>query len=219
MLRGLLAALLLANLMFFSWSRGWLDDVVGLSPQRDREPQRLAAQIAPEALQILPPATLTRRAPPPVCLEAGPFTPAELPQAESALRRALPEGGWALLTRERPGSWMAYMGRYNSKVTMQRRAEELRRREVAFEEVRNLPDYEPGFIFGRYNREADARESVRRLQEQKVRFARVVRLEPPSTSHVLRVPKADPATQERLTQIDDLPQGRKLQPCGRDSRP
>lgn len=219
MLRALLTALIVANLIFFSWTRGWLDDVVGLSSQGDREPQRVEAQIAPEALQILAPATLARRMPPPLCLEAGPFTPAELPQAESALRRALPEGGWALLTRERPGSWMAYMGRYNSKVTMQRRAEELRKREVAFEEVRNLPDYEPGFIFGRYSREADAQESVRRLQEQKVRFARVVRLEPPSSSHLLRIQKADASIQERLTQIGELPQGRKLQPCGRDSRP
>lgn len=219
MLRALLVALIAANLAFFGWTRGWLDEVVGISPQGDREPQRLAAQIAPEAIQILPPASLIKRVPPPVCLEAGPFTPAELPQAEGVLRLALPDGGWSLLTRERPGSWMVYMGRYTSKDTMQRRADELRKREVAFEEVRNLPDYEPGFIFGRYNREADAKESVKRLQAQKVRYARVVRLEPPSTSHALRIPKADAELQERLAQIGELAKGRKLQGCGKDPRP
>jgi hypothetical protein len=214
MLRFILTALLVANLIFFSWTSGWLDDVVGLSSQHDREPQRLAAQIAPEALQILPPATLTRRAPAPVCLEAGPFTPAELTPAENTLRRVMPDGGWALLTREHPGSWMVYMGRYNSKATMQQRAEEMRKREVAFEEVRNLPEYEPGFIFGRYNREADAEENVHRLQEQKIRFARVVRLEPPRSSHVLRIPKADAETQARLAQVELIP-GRRLQSCGK----
>jgi hypothetical protein len=219
MLRAFLAALIIVNVVFFSWTRGWLDGVIGLSSQHDREPQRLAAQVAPEALQILPPTTLVQRTPPPLCLEAGPFTPAELPQAELALRRALPEGGWSLTTLQRPGSWMVYMGRYTSRETMQRRAEELRRREVAFEEVRNLPDYEPGFIFGRYNSAADAQDSLRRLTEQKVRFARVVQLEPPSTRHMLRIARADAQTQALAAQAGELAQGRRLQVCGKDGRP
>lgn len=216
MLRSLLVSLVAANLGLFAWTQGWLGDVAGVSPERDREPQRLERQVAPDAVRILPPSTLVRQAPAPVCLEAGPFTSAELPQAERALRQVLPDGGWTLVTRERPGAWMAYMGRYTSRETMQRRADEMRRNEVAFEEVRGLPEYEPGFVFGRYNSEGDAQQAVQRLQARKVRFARVVRLEAPSTSHTLRVPRVDAAQKERFEQMGELARGRRLQPCGRD---
>ena len=36
MLRGLVLALLLVNLVFFSWTQGWLDDVVGVRATGDR---------------------------------------------------------------------------------------------------------------------------------------------------------------------------------------
>lgn len=55
MLRLLVAALLLANLLFFAWSRGWLDQVIGVPAQGDREPQRLASQVRPELVRLLPP--------------------------------------------------------------------------------------------------------------------------------------------------------------------
>lgn len=52
MLRGLIALLLLGNLAFFAWTQGWLDPVLG--PARaEREPQRVAAQVRPEQVQIL----------------------------------------------------------------------------------------------------------------------------------------------------------------------
>lgn len=55
MLRLLVAALLLVNLLFFAWSRGWLDQVVGIPAQGDREPHRLASQVRPELVRLLPP--------------------------------------------------------------------------------------------------------------------------------------------------------------------
>lgn len=55
MLRVLVLLLLGANALFFAWTQGWLDSVVG--PARpEREPQRMAAQVRPELVQILPPA-------------------------------------------------------------------------------------------------------------------------------------------------------------------
>ena len=52
MLRGLVLLLLLANALFFAWARGWL----GPAPHHaEREPERLAAQVRPEALKLLPP--------------------------------------------------------------------------------------------------------------------------------------------------------------------
>lgn len=54
MLRGLLLAVLLANLVFFVWARGGFGGSTGAGI--DSEPERLARQVRPEALQLLTPA-------------------------------------------------------------------------------------------------------------------------------------------------------------------
>lgn len=54
MLRTLIVAVLLANLLFFAWTRGWLDSVTGARATGDREPERLQRQIHPESIRILP---------------------------------------------------------------------------------------------------------------------------------------------------------------------
>jgi hypothetical protein len=59
MLRGLVLALLLANLFFFCWARGWLDGVAGISSQSDREPERLARQVRADAVTLLPPPSIS----------------------------------------------------------------------------------------------------------------------------------------------------------------
>lgn len=98
MLRVLVLVLLLANALFFAWSRGWL----GPPPRHgEREPERLAAQVRPESLRLLPPASATAavnaaRAASLSCLEAGPFTDTDLGVAEATLLNArLPAGSWS----------------------------------------------------------------------------------------------------------------------------
>jgi hypothetical protein len=110
MLRFLALLLLLANLGFYSWTQGWLDPVVGASPSGDREPERFARQVKPEIVRILPPAGAAPVAVAAAsatagvsCLEAGPFTSAQLPQAEAALAQALPGLAFSTLGGERPG--------------------------------------------------------------------------------------------------------------------
>ena len=56
MLRALLALLLLANLLFFGWAGGWLAPAFPAPGAGDREPGRLAAQVAPERVTVLAPA-------------------------------------------------------------------------------------------------------------------------------------------------------------------
>lgn len=194
MLRGLLAGLFVANLLFWAWTQGWLTELTGLDPQGDREPQRLAAQRHPERIRVLAPGTLVK-APPPVCLEAGPFTQGELSRIEGAARGALPDGSWLLIRREKPGSWMTYTGRYSNRTVLQRRAEELRKQNVAFEEVEAASDLAPGFTFGRYARYDDALAALHRLQAAKVRQVRIVQLAAPSVSYTVRLPKADAQAQ------------------------
>lgn len=94
MLRFLVLVLLLANLGFYSWTQGWLDPVVGVSPSGDREPERFARQVRPETVRILAPQASQSAAPSAeaafACLEAGPFTAAQLPLAEAAMASAIP---------------------------------------------------------------------------------------------------------------------------------
>lgn len=275
MLRPLVVLLLAANIGFWAWSQGALDGLTGVPHDSDREPQRLAAQIAPERLEILrtelpasaasaasaahgaasaasataaaataaassaastvaaasaPPAeasaaalTLPTAAPvpttapvPTVCLEAGPFNAAEWRTAQVALRRVLDDSSWTLTSREKAGTWMVYVGPYKSREIMARRADQLRQLEIAFEEARDLPDeYIPGFVFGRYGVEADARALQTRLTSQKIRYVRVVPLVRPAVSHTVRIPKADPAMRARLAALKPRLSGNAFEPCGR----
>lgn len=257
MLRGLVALLLLANLAFLGWTQGWLTPVLGLSPDSDREPGRLAQQVEPASMQVLAPGggrpqaavappvpaptvasapapampgsepalaavapADTPAAPPPppaapVCLEAGPFTAAEWRTAEPALRAALGEEHWALTTREKPGSWIVYVGPYKSRTIMEKRADQLRAMEIAFEEGRDLPDeYLPGFLFGRHAVEADARALQARLTAQKVKYVRVIPLVRPTTTHAVRIARADEAIQARVAALRPRLSGHPFQPCG-----
>lgn len=279
MLRPLVMLLLAANIGFWAWSQGALDGLTGVPHDSDREPQRLAAQIAPERLEILrtelpasaapaapaapasaasaadraaeaastasaaaataaasalaaasaapaeasaaavtpPPAAPVPAAPvPTVCLEAGPFNAAEWRTAQVALRRVLDDSSWTLTSREKAGTWMVYVGPYKSREIMARRADQLRQLEIAFEEARDLPDeYIPGFVFGRYGVEADARALQTRLTSQKIRYVRVVPLVRPTVSHTVRIPKADPAMRARLAALKPRLSGNAFEPCGR----
>lgn len=104
MLRAVVVLLLLANLLFFGWARGWF--APGWPPPRhgEREPERLAAQLRPELITVLPPqaasaavsaAREAARAATEVCLEGGPFDAIGVAAAEAALADAgLPAGSW-----------------------------------------------------------------------------------------------------------------------------
>ncbi len=53
-MRTLLVALVAANLLFFVFTRGWLDGIGGINSLGDREPGRLALQVRPESIRLLP---------------------------------------------------------------------------------------------------------------------------------------------------------------------
>jgi len=100
-LRLVVALLLLANAVWFGWSQGWLP--AGLLPwpsdEAQREPQRLAAQLHPERIRILPTAGTPGPAEggnrPTACLQAGPFSAEALDAVEAALVDAgLPRRAW-----------------------------------------------------------------------------------------------------------------------------
>ena len=48
MLRSVLLALLVANLLFFGFTHGWFDGLLGVQSRGDREPERIASQVRPD---------------------------------------------------------------------------------------------------------------------------------------------------------------------------
>jgi hypothetical protein len=213
MLRLLAIVLLVANLLIFGGWQGWLAGVIGGGPDSDREPRRLASQVNGDAIKVVNPVALARMQSQTVCLEAGPFSQAELVQIDSLARSALPEGSWSLLTRERPGAWMVYVGKFAARDAMLRKAEELKRLNVPYEELRAPADLVPGLVLGRYGRNDEAQEALRRLADRRVRSARVVQLAAPAVSHHLRMPRADAALQASAVSLREQLLGKPFAAC------
>ncbi|HSC62506.1 MAG TPA: hypothetical protein VLD35_02650 [Caldimonas sp.] len=97
MLRLLLVLLVVANLAFFAFTRGWLDGVAGLSAAGDREPERLAKQVRPQTIRLSPIGSVA--SPPPLdasvpCYETPTFTAGDAAAVEAALAANLPAGSW-----------------------------------------------------------------------------------------------------------------------------
>jgi hypothetical protein len=203
MLRALVIALLLANAAFFAWTQGWLDNVVGVRAIGDREPERLLRQVHPELIRIVPPAPLAA-APATVCLEAGPFGPTEIADAEASLRAALPgapAGAWASVRTDKPGAWIVYMGRYPNRDVLNRKQEELVRRKLPYEEVHSPAALDAGLSLGRFEERAAADKALERFTQQGIRTAKVVEVVAPTSSVSLRVERADAALSMQLGKL------------------
>jgi hypothetical protein len=226
-LRALAVLLLLVNLGFFAWTQGWLDGVVSGRARGDREPERLAREFQPQRVRILPPneaaAAMAASAPPPTatvsCLEAGPYTPAEVRAAETLLQQALPAGSWARRSVEQPGSWIVYLGRFTTTDAQQKKIEELRRLPAPFEEVKSPPELAPGLSLGRVDNRAAADRALEQLSQRGVRTARVVSLSEPATMTVLRVERADPTLSLQIAalggDVKGQPLGKAFGPCAK----
>ena len=203
MLRAAVLALLLANVAFFAWTQGWLDTVVGIRSIGDREPERLLRQVRPELIRILPPVAVAA-AKARACLEAGPFSAAEHASAEAALRAAWPSapaGAWASVKTELPGAWIVYMGPYPNPDAMNRKREELERRNVPFEAVNSPAALEPGLSLGRFEDRANAGRALEQFVQQGIRTARVIEITAPTSSYRLRADAVDAAQAAQLVDL------------------
>jgi hypothetical protein len=223
MLRALIAALLLANLGFYAWSQGWLDDIVGVHAAGDHEPERLSRQVRPDTVRILAAGSAIDAAsaapvtalPTFACLEAGPFSDAELSAAQTAAQSGLPGTTLADVKVDKPGVWLVYMGRYATRDAMIKKEDELRRRNTPFDEVREPAALAPGLSLGRFGDRAAANKALDSLSQQGVHTARVVELTPASSSHVLRLDKADSALAGQATALKLAGLGKGFAPCAR----
>ena len=223
MLRALVLALLVANLCFWAWTQGWLDGVVGLRASGDREPERLGRQVRPESVRILPPAAAASAASTAdgaalvACLESGPFASAAAASAaEAALRGALPalpRERWAAVKTDLPGTWIVYMGKYDSPDLLARKEDELKRRKVEYTALQGNPALEPGLLLGRFDERGAADKALAQLVRQGVRSAHVVETAASASAHTLRITRADPPLAAQLTALTGDALGRGFTPC------
>jgi len=225
-LRALVAVLLLANVAFFAWTSGWLDSVAGARAIGDREPERLARQVSPEIVRILPTSAGTpalasdsteAMSDQPACFEAGPFNDADLTAAQSAVQSVLPAGSWTSVKTDHPSVWIVYMGKYANRESLNRKEDELKRRKLDFEEVLDHPTLALGISLGRYDDRPSAGKAIEQFEKQGIHTARVAELSPASTTQMLRVEKADAAVSAQVASLKSDALGKGFTPCAKTS--
>lgn len=205
--------LLLANAVFYAWSHEWLG-VLGLAPQRQDEPQRLAQQIHPEGLHLLAPEEARRRQGLPAgteCLQAGLFDERQATALRQALA-SLPAGSWALEPGRLPARWIVYMGRFPTAEALDKKRAQLRALKLRFEPADSAA-LAPGLSLGDYPSEATAVQALEALAERGVRTARVVQERAELEGQWLSLPAADAALRARVEQLRDALAGQPLRPC------
>jgi hypothetical protein len=228
MLRLLVAALLVANLVFWGWHFPPIAQALGLvATEPGREPQRLKQQHHPELIQLMPagaslaaaepaagpPAAASASAAPALCLEAGPLTDSAANAALRELAQAgVPAGSWVDSRRELPGRWIIYMGRYPEREALQRKIEELRRLNLNFSELKSPPDLAPGLALGEFGTQADAQARLDKLRG--VRTARVVQLPSPGGEHHIRIDRVQGAAADKLAALAGKEGATRWQTCG-----
>lgn len=215
-----LLLLVLLNGLYLAWSQGWLQ-AYGLGPQDDREPQRLARQVRPEALRLLtpeaapspPPATpVASVSGAPVCLQAGLFDEAQARTLREALQAGWPEGSWQLQAVAEPARWIVYVGRFPTPEAAQRRRAELAPLNLRFEPL-TQPELLPGLSLGAYASQAQAEEALGALTRRGLRKARVMQERAARQGQRLQLPAVDEALRARLDSLTPALAGQPLTPC------
>jgi hypothetical protein len=189
---------------------------VGLAPLQQSEPQRVAQQIKPEAVRVLPGDEARRieiaAAPkPPECLQAGLFTDTEA----TALKQSLdtwPGGSWSIEPATEPARWIVYMGKYTEAGALDKKKAELRTLNVSFEPLANA-SLEPGLSLGGYPSEAAARQQLQALTQKGVHTAKVVQEKPETKGALLKLPAVDDALRARLDDLKSALNGKPLKAC------
>ena len=206
MLRVVVGLLLLANLLFFGWARGWFDPSWPSPHHGEREPQRLAAQVRPDAVIVLAPkaasaAIAAARAAAAACLQAGPLTDAEIGPAEAALAAVqLPEGATQREAAPPPPLWLVLAPRSADAAQRRAREAELDKLGLRYERLEAPPELALGLLLSRHYTKAEAESAVAALASasQPLKGARVANLPPQPPRLWLRVPRADVDQQARL---------------------
>lgn len=221
MLRRAALLLLLLNLLVWGYTQGhW--ERLGLKPDRQREPDRLAQQLHPQALRLLPPRPATptpepsqaAETPTPVtapaptaataCWQAAGYSPSQTILLNAALQK-LPglDKRWTLTETTTPGRWIVYLGKFPHAEALQRSREALRQLGIEHRDV-NSPTLAPGLALGTFSTEAGAQQALQQVTKEGVRGARVVQVRPDGRSVTLTLPAITEAERAQIQQLSML---------------
>jgi hypothetical protein len=214
--------LLLLNLSYFFWSEGMLRGA-GLGPTVQTEPQRLARQIKPDAVQLRKPeavmpdsaasaASASTAGPAGECLEAGPFDEAQSVALRRAASDVLPASAWTLVPALTPARWIVYIGQYSSPVTIENKRAELAALKISVEPLTN-PDLELGLSLGHFETRAAAAAALEALKKRGLRKALVVQEQPELPGVVLRVRLSNGLARAQLSGLTPALAGKDWLPC------
>ncbi len=228
MLRILILALLLANAAYFAWAQGLLA-AYGFVPVRQSEPERLAQQIRPEAMQLITPGAVQ----PPVhapagttpvitntptpsasaqCLQVGVFTEQQARALRWRLQSSLPKDSWSFESSGDSVRWIIYMGKYISKEAMNRKRLKLEQLGLSFEPPISSV-LNPGLSLGSFNSKAEAENALAQMNQRGIRSAKVVLERPELPSLWLKLPAADASMRTRLDALTPQLAGKAVQAC------
>lgn len=218
MLRPLALALLLANGLYYAWSHELLRSY-GWGPTSQSEPQRLAQQIAPEAVRLLSAADFKRieeeqqaeRAPK-ECLQAGPFDATQAAALRTTLEQALPANSWELEETPLAARWIVYMGKYASPDMLAKKHAEVAAMKLKTEPLDNAT-LEPGFSLGGFEARTDADAELIRLTARGLHTARVVQERAAGLAYVLRLPAVGEALKPKVMELRGALGSRSMHRC------
>ena len=210
-MRALVLVLLLANALFFGWSRGWLDGVTGIPADGEHEPQRAAQQLHPERVQLLgreAQAALQKTA----CLELGPV--ASLANAQVQLTKlGVPAATYAPRVDTVPGVWAVATIRLASKDFQARKEETYKKMHIAFEYLQGHPDEEPTIVLSRHASDKAAQAALTQADTRGLKGLRVLPLQPAAQRTMLVFAQADGLLQAKLRNLRDAALSASVHDC------
>lgn len=230
MLRALVLVLVLANALFFAWTRGWLAPVAEPPQHGERNPERLAAQVRPESIGLLSPraasaALSAARAASMAagegeeCLEAGPFTAGDVAAAEALLVQAgLASTQWVQREQPRAATWALVLGPFPNADAQRSRSDELRKLNIAAVVLAEPPGLKGSLQLARYDSREAAEAALPAWAERGVRNARVATLAVAGTEQWLRFERSGSALREQLRSIKFTQTAATVVACGAAGR-
>ena len=220
MLRALVVLLIVVNALFFGWTRGWLDSIVGIKANGDHEPERLARQQHPELIQLLGPqaaAALQQR----TCLELGPLdSDAAVQAAQAALERGgVPASARSTQAIDQPGVWVVATIKLTSKDFEARKEETYKRMHIDYQPLAGPADELPSLVLGRYASAAAANEALDGFSQRALKGLRVLQLQAANKHFSIQVAQADGAMQARLKGLKDPALAAGFKACAAPNAP
>lgn len=220
-MRALFLLLLLANIVFFAWSRY-------VAPDAGSDAAPLARQIEPQKLKVVMPGELPPPAPAPVssrpapipvaavkCIEWGSFTIADAPRAEKALEPLALGARLAQRRTEEMAAWWVFIPpQTNGRSSAIRKASELKTLGVNdYFIVQEDGPHRWAVSLGVFRTEEAARARLDSLRAQGVRSAQLGERETTVPKVWLQVKGVDAPLEAKLRDVARQIEGSDLRPC------